>query len=121
MLISGVTKVFHDQMDKNIPIEFCNEIHCFNQPLNYELQMFEMVDVINLSKECYQDIKFSCYSAKITDHAAWMNRDGQIINYTCDCAKNNNTCFAIQGNSKCNCDAGDIVHRSDTMRITEKV
>ena len=118
---SDAAKIFHDQTNKIIPIKQCSSAYCFNHYINYELPMFEMVDIINLSEECYQEIKFSCYATTITHHATWLDRNGKIHNFKCDCDKNNNVCFTLQGHSNCNCDAGDLVQRNDTMRITNKV
>ena len=80
------------------------------------------------SEECYQDIWFSCFSAKLTKYAAWKDRNGDIQEHftnndtnVCNCHQNQ-SCFSVMPNiNYCNCDTGDIVQREDTMRITNKV
>ena len=93
----------------------------------YEVPMAEISQLINISEECYQEIWFSCYSTKLTNHAAWKDRSGEIQEYftnnftnICDCYQND-SCFFVLEKNYCNCDTGDIVQREDLMRITNKV
>ena len=86
-----------------------------------------MTDLIHVSEKCYQEIWFSCYAAKITQHAGWNDRNGNIQKYftgenenQCDCMKND-SCFTIHGNDQCNCDNGDVFNRQDTIQITNMV
>ena len=122
-----LTKVFHDLINETIITLQCREAHCFNQPLVYEVSMSEISQLISVSEECYQDVWFSCYSTKLTKHAAWKDRYGDIQQYfttnftnVCDCYQND-SCFSVSETNYCNCDAGDIVQREDLVRITNKV
>ena len=119
--------MFHDLINETIITLQCRETHCFNQPLVYEVSMSEISQLISVSEECYQDVWFSCYSTKLTKHAAWKDRYGDIQQYfttnftnVCDCYQND-SCFSVSETNYCNCDAGDIVQREDLVRITNKV
>ena len=127
IIFSDLTKVFHDLINETIITLQCRETHCFNQPLVYEVSMSEISQLISVSEECYQDVWFSCYSTKLTKHAAWKDRYGDIQQYfttnftnVCDCYQND-SCFSVSETNYCNCDAGDIVQREDLVRITNKV
>ena len=83
--------------------------------------------LIENSEECFQKVWFSCYSTKLTNHAAWTDGKGKIQEYftndftnICDCYQNE-SCFSLFGDNYCNCDTGDIVQREDVLRITNKV
>ena len=88
-----------------------------------------MTDLIHVSEKCYQEIWFSCYAAKISQHAGWKDKNGNIQKYftsenenQCDCFRNN-SCFSVyeDGNEQCNCDNGDMFNRQDTIQITNMV
>ena len=122
-----LTKVLHNMGNKTITINQCRESHCFKQDLNYEIPMEEISELISSSEQCYQEIWFSCYSTKLTKHAAWKDRNGNILEYftdddnnICDCHPND-SCFSVLDTNYCNCDTGDIVQREDLVRITNKV
>ena len=124
---SDETKVFHDQVDKLIKIDQCRDAHCFYQTLNYEISISKITQLIDSSESCHQEIWFSCYSAKLTKHAAWRDRNREIHEYftdentnKCECSRNN-SCFSVLGTNNCNCDTGDIVKRHDIFKITNKV
>ena len=127
-LILGTTKVFHDLVKQTIKTVRCNEAYCFKQPIRYDIPILQIAQLIDISEECYQDIWFSCFSAKLTKYAAWKDRNGDIQEHftnndtnVCNCHQNQ-SCFSVMPNiNYCNCDTGDIVQREDTMRITNKV
>lgn len=124
---SDETKVYHDIHNTTITIHQCNKVHCFEQPLKYEIPTAEILELISSSEYCYQDIWFSCFSTKLTKQAAWKDRHGTIQEYfshkdknICDCY-NKNSCFSVLDTNYCNCDTGDIVKREDLVRVTDKV
>ena len=95
--------------------------------MNYEISISEISQLIESSEECYQEIWFSCFSTKLTKHAAWRDRNREVHEYftnddmnICDCSKND-SCFSVIGTNQCNCDTGDIVQREDKIRIFDKV
>ena len=67
--ILGTTKVFHDLVEQTIKTVRCNEAYCFKQPIKYEIPILQIAQLIDISEECYQDIWFSCFSAKLTKYA----------------------------------------------------
>ena len=73
--------MFHDQVNKTIAITHCREVNCFNKTLNYDLTLAQISKVIESSMECYQEVRFSCYSAKLTKHASWTDRRGKSHDY----------------------------------------
>lgn len=125
---SDETLVFHDKFNQTIDIKECDKYLCYHQNLVYETSISKISKLVDSSKECYQEIRFSCYSSKFTKHAAWKDRNGEIqIYFTSD---QTNVCKSCgnsnQNNDSCleNCDCGsedNVKQRKDVVRINTKV
>ena len=119
--------MFHDKVNQTIDIKECDKYLCYHQNLVYETTISKISKLVDSSKECYQEIKFSCYSSKFTKHAAWKDRNGEIqIYFTSDQTNVCNSCGSNQNYSchyNCDCDSGDNVlrKRKDVVRINTKV
>ena len=125
----GATRVYHDKKGK-IEIPKCSAKDCFKMSLNYEPSMKNMANLIDISSNCFQYLKFDCYSAPLFDdgiyYGSWLNKNGEEKTYfhgsnsgkhVCRCGL---TDSCTKQADVCNCDANDPTWKVDTGTIKDK-
>lgn len=125
---TGSTLVHHN-VEKKSKVAQCNGEDCFSLPLQYDATMSQMLDLIQVSTSCTQDVKFECYNAPLYDdlvnYGAWLNRHGRKEHYwdgshhgqhVCQCDGVGN---CADPRDKCNCDANDSLWDVDEGVLTD--
>ena len=76
---TGSTQILHDKEDV-IKIEKCDQIGCAVYELNYLAPKQQILALMSLSENCYQDLNFGCFMAPLRfdefDHGFWTDKDG---------------------------------------------
>ncbi|KAK6181246.1 hypothetical protein SNE40_009140 [Patella caerulea] len=97
----------------------------YNGTINYNLDLYQIINIANASAECEQFIKFECHNVRVISYVGLTTRTGELATYLMggikgqmDCACHiNNTCV---DNLRCNCEKNDNVWRADEGFIRYK-